>query len=207
MAITFLDPNEVREIRAKYVTNGGTADERPTEMWEGVEVVPPLANNEHSRITTKLLSAFSSVVDWDAGDQALGPCNVSDRDEGWEHNYRNPDVLVVIAGGTAIDRGTYWRGGPDLVVEIVSPGEDPAAKFAFYAAVGTREVLVVDRDPWALELYHLRGGRLVLAGRSDAANPAAVASSVVPLTFRLRPAAPRPVIEITHTATGQVWPA
>jgi len=205
MAILILDPDEAEAVRAEYVTNGGTCDERPTEVWEGVEVVPPLANNEHSRIALKLGSAFSAAVDWDAGDQAVSGGNVSDRDDGWVDNYRNPDVLVVLAGSTALDRGSYWRGGPDLAVEIVSPGEDPPAKFAFYAAVGTREVLVVDRYPWALELHQLRGGRLELAGRSDLGNPAALASVTLPLTFRLRPAAPRPVIEVTHTGSGQVW--
>jgi hypothetical protein len=207
MAIPIVDPDEARAARDRLVTNGGTTDERLTEMWEGVEVVPPVANTEHFRIASKLNSAFSTVMDWDAGDQAVPGGNVSDRDDGWDHNYRNPDVLVVLAGGAAVDRGSYWRGGPDFVVEIVSPGEDPAAKFAFYAAVGTREVLVVDRYPWALELHQLRRGRMVPAGRSDAANPAAVASSVLPFTFRLRPGSPRPVIEVTHTGTGQVWTA
>jgi len=50
------------------------------EMWEGVLVMPPLANNEHQRIVSKLTSAFSSVIDWDAGEQALPSANVSDRD-------------------------------------------------------------------------------------------------------------------------------
>ena len=43
------------------------------EMWEGVLVMPPLANNEHQRIVSKLTSAFSSVIDWDAGEQRCRP--------------------------------------------------------------------------------------------------------------------------------------
>jgi Uma2 family endonuclease len=207
MAILIVDPEEARQVRAQLVTNGGTCDERPTEMWEGVEVVPPVANTEHFRIAAKLNAAFMSVIDWDAGDQAVPGGNVSDRDEGWQHNYRNPDVLVVLAGGVAVDRGSYWRGGPDLVVEIISPGEDPTAKLDFYAKVKTREVLIVDRDPWVLELYQLRNGRLECVGRSDLVNPADLASGVLPLTFRLRPASTRPVIEVTHTTTGQTWTA
>ena len=207
MAILIYDLDLEDEVRAKHITNGGTCDPRSTEMWEGVEVVAPVPNNEHSLLVMKLASAFSSVIDWDAGDKALPACNVSDRDAGWEHNYRNPDALVVLADGIAVDKGAYWRGGPDLVVEIVSRGENPQAKFDFYATVGTREVLIVDRKPWALELYQLRGGGYVLAGRSDEATPATFASTVLPLTFRLRPATPRPVIEMTHTRTGQVWTA
>jgi Uma2 family endonuclease len=63
-----------------------------------------------------------------------------------------PDVVVALAGGQAKDCGTHWCSGPDFVVEIRSPSEDPRDKLDFYAAVGTREVLVIDRDPWALEL-------------------------------------------------------
>ncbi|MGL6094711.1 MAG: Uma2 family endonuclease [Fimbriiglobus sp.] len=207
MAITFLDPTEAAAARSYIVTNGGTSDERPTEMWEGVEIVPPLANTEHARITAKLGAAFAAVVDWDAGDQAMGPANVSDRDADWTHNYRNPDALVVLAGGRAVDRGNFWLGGPDLCVEILSPGEDPAAKFGFYAAVGTRELLIVDRYPWALELFHLVGGRMVSAGRADVANAAVLRSVVLPLTFELRTGTPRPVIAVAHTTDGRTWTA
>ena len=93
------------------------------------------------------------------------------------------------------------------MVEIISDGERPDAKFGFYAAVNTREVLIVNRDPWYVELFQLHGGRLTSAGRSDAANPAAVASSVLPLTFRLGEGPRRLVVEVTHTTTGQNWNA
>ena len=33
-------------------------------------------------------------------------------------------------------------------------------KLDFYAKVGTREVLILDRDPWSLELYALRRDRM-----------------------------------------------
>ena len=38
-------------------------------------------------------------------------------------------------------------------------------------------------------------------------NPAVLASRVLPLTFQLRDATPRPIIHIVHTATGQTWTA
>jgi hypothetical protein len=89
----------------------------------------------------------------------------------------------------------------------VSPGEDPRQKNEFYAKVGTREVLIVDRDPWSVELYQLRSGKLVLAGTSNAANPVVLTSGVLPLTFEVRPGTPRPTILITHTATGRILTA
>jgi Uma2 family endonuclease len=132
---------------------------------------------------------------------------VSDRRKGWEHNYRIPDVAVVLAGSTAKDCGAHWHGGPDIAVEIVSPGEDPRKKLDFYAKVRTRELLVLDRSPWGLELYRLKRGKLASVGRSDATSSAVLASAVLPLTFQLQDATPRPTIRIAHTATGQTWTA
>jgi Uma2 family endonuclease len=204
MPILIQDPMLEPAVRAVY-ENG--CDPRPTEVWEGMTVVPPLANNDHFRLVFDLASAFAGAINRSRGDQVLPAGNVSDRDEGWEHNYRNPDVFVVMAGGLAVDHDTHWTGGPDLVVEIISPGEEPQLKFDFYARIGTREVLIVDRYPWAIELHQLQSGRLVLAGRSDLTKQAPIPSAVLPLTFRLEPAAPRPRIVVAHTATGQTWKA
>ena len=120
-------------------------------------------------------------------------------------NYRNPDVVVFLSGTAAVDHGTHYLGGPDFVVEVISPGEPPTAKFAFYAAVGTKEVLVVHRDPWRLELFALQDGRLELGGSSDLATPAVVASAALGLTFQLVPGPARPLIAVTHPATGRAW--
>jgi hypothetical protein len=72
--------------------------------------------------------------------------------------------------------------------------------------VNTREVLIVDREPWAVELYQLKGGKLVLAGKSDA-NSAVLTSGAMPLSFQLQAGAPRPTILVTHTGTEQTWTA
>lgn len=204
MPVLILDPELERRIRAEREDSSG---ESRDEVWEGVLVVPAQANNEHQRIVMRLAAAFSAVVDWDKGDQALPGCNVSDRDEDWKFNYRCPDIAVFLAGNPAKDGDTHWVGGPDLAVEVVSPGEDPLQKFDFYAKVGAREVLTVDRNPWVLRLFALRGGKLTLVGESDLANPAVVASGVLPLTFQLQPGGPRPTIVVTNPTTKQTWTA
>jgi Uma2 family endonuclease len=205
MNVLVTDPDlACRIINARAREDG----DRWTEVWNGVTVVPALPNNDHQRLVSRLTSAFSAVIDWDAGDQALPGVNVSNYAKGWrKRNYRCPDAVVYLAGNPAVDHGGHWQGGPDLAVEIQSPGEKPRRKLRFYATVGTRELLVVDRDPWALELYRLAAGKLVSAGRSDPASPATLASGVLSLTFRLRAAQPRPAIDITHPATGQTWTA
>lgn len=201
-SVLILDPATAKRFIDERAANG---HDQYDEVWEGRVVVAPSPNNEHFRIASLLNSIFSGFVDWERGEQSLPGGNVTDRDEEWEKNYRNPDVLVVLEGSTAIDRGTRWLGGPDLVVEIISPGEEPQAKFDFYAKIKTREVLIVDRDPWAVELYRLKGKKLALVGRSDEAKPAVVASTVLPLTFKLVAGKPRSRIEVTHAKTKKTW--
>ena len=96
-------------------------------------------------------------------------------------------------------------GGPDLLVEIVSPGDRSREKLAFYSQIGVRELLVIDRDPWMLELYRLEDGQLKLAGTSTADSRAELQSSVLPLNFRLVPGDARPTIEIAEQAGTQHW--
>jgi Uma2 family endonuclease len=204
VSVIILDPHEATKYRAE---REAAHPESRDEVWEGVLVVPPMPNNEHQILVSRLTTTFSAVIDWDRGDVAVPGANVSDRDADWKHNYRDPDVLVYLAENPAKDSGTHWVGGPDILVEIVSPGQDPRQKLDFYAKIGTREVLVVDRYPWALELYRLAAGRLGLVGRADLANPAVLTSGVLPLTFQLRDGTPRPSILVTHTAAGQTWVA
>ena len=95
--------------------------------------------------------------------------NLSDRDKGWKTNYREPDVAVFLRGGRAIDRGTHWQGAADFLVEIISPGERTREKIPFYSSIGVVELLVIDRDPWSLELYRHENGQLTKVGQSTLA--------------------------------------
>ncbi|KAA1260147.1 hypothetical protein LF1_26860 [Rubripirellula obstinata] len=127
--------------------------DRYDEVWEGVYMMSPLANNEHQSLATELSIAIGSVVDWQDLGRTLAGANVSDRADDWTKNYRIPDVLVFKPDTAAEDRGSHWFGGPELAIEIVSPGDKTLEKLDFYAEVGTRELLVIDRDPWKLTLY------------------------------------------------------
>ena len=68
-----------------------------------------------------------------------------------------------------------------------------------------RELLLIDRDPWALELYRLHDGQLKLVGQSRLEQPDILQSTVLPLTFRLIPGDTRPRIEVRHTDGVQEW--
>ena len=198
MPILVLDPTCEAQLRQLWP---GLDDDRSTEVWEGVTVMSPAANNEHQTLVNDLGGVFWLVIAQASLGRVLQGVNLSDRTPNWLENYRNPDVAAYLNGNPAVDHGTHYVGGPDLAVEVVSPGETPSAKFAFYAAVGTRELLVVHRDPWKLELYALDGGQLKLARSS----PAVCSAATLGLTFQLAPGTPRPTLVVTHPATGRTW--
>lgn len=204
MPVMILDPFLEERIRADRLKQETS---RYDEVWEGVLVAAPVPNNDHRWIVMNISYAFMSVVNPLIGDRVLPGTNVSDRDADWKSNYREPDIVVYLAGNPAKNSITHWVGGPDLAVEIVSPGEDPHAKLEFYAKVNTREVLIVDRDPWSLELLQLQGGKLVLAGKSQVEKPDLLMSGVLPLMFELLAGTPRPMIVMTQTKTKQTWTA
>lgn len=202
MAVMITDPEMERVVRAdrefRFPNNRD-------EVWDGVLVMPPLPNNEHQDIVMGLTHAFYSVVDRAGGATVHPGANVSDRDTDWMSNYREPDAVVYLPTNPAKNLNTHWVGGPDFGVEVVSPGEDPRAKLGFYAKVDTRELLVVDRFPWVLELYRHDGAKLGLVGHADLTNNAVLASSVLPLSFQLIAGSLRPQIVIRHTTSGQSW--
>ena len=100
---------------------------------------------------------------------------------------------------------THWFGGADFTVEIVGPRDRSREKFDFYAKVGARELLLIDREPWSLELYRLANGTLSPAGRSVLWSSEMISSQVVPLSFKLIPGVDRPGIEVTHRDGRQRW--
>jgi Uma2 family endonuclease len=131
--------------------------------------------------------------------------NLSDREDDWTKNYRCPNVVVFLNDTTARDCDTHWLGGPDFAIEITSPHDQTRDKLPFYEKIATRELLLIDRDPWQLELYQLHDQKLTLTATSTLAQPTLLTSAVVPLTFRLTPGPDRPLIAVAHPAANQHW--
>jgi Uma2 family endonuclease len=176
------------------------------EVWNGIYVMSPDPDNEHQSLVYLLCKTIESLLDESAGLRVFPGINVSDQEENWTKNYRCPDVALFLPGNPAEDRGTYWFGGPDFAVEIVSAGDRSRAKLDFYAAVGVRELLLVDRKPWKLELYRLQEGVLRSVGVAEPGTAGSVvASEVLSATFGLTSAKPRPQIEARRTADGRSW--
>lgn len=85
----------------------------------------------------------------------------------------------------------------------MSEGEEPHAKFEFYGRIGTRELLLIHRNPWRLELFgpEPAGMRLL---RSAEPNTPGVRSESVGLTFSLSGDADRPDL-VAQDPDGSAW--
>ena len=148
------------------------------------------AFTETPRIVEGAIMILDSILSPGSG-EAFHEVNVSDREAGWEINFREPDVAVFLTDGPGRDCGTHWCGGPDLVVEVMSRNDRSHQKIDFYASNGVCELILLDREPWAIEFYRLANGRLTLAA-SARVGDAAIASEVVPATFGLVAGGNRP---------------
>jgi Uma2 family endonuclease len=188
MPTLILDPHIEKHIRAQRAEWG---IDRYDEVWDGTYLITPPKDIEHSELQANFVWTLSESLT--STETIVYPgVNVSDQTVDWTKNYRCPDVAVILPGSAAIERDAYYLGGPDFVVEIISPYDRSREKFDFYTKVGVRELLLVDRNPWALELYRLRDGKLHSVGQSRLDQPDVLQSTVLPLTFRLVPRDTRP---------------
>src|SRR2546423_8714240 len=142
MPTLVMDPHIEEQLLENRRAWGG---DRFDEVWDGVYVMAPMANLEHQQLMINVGAAFVNAFAGQPEILVFPGVNVSDRKKGWEKNFRCPDVAVVLPGSSAIDCDTFYFGGPDFVVEIVSDFDRSREKFEFYARVGVREMLLVDR--------------------------------------------------------------
>jgi Uma2 family endonuclease len=203
MALVSLVPSELKRLIRRRRRTGA---DRFDEVWDGVYVMAPIADNEHQSLGLRLAIGFTNALEPVQTTQIFPGCNVSDQPERWKRNYRCPDVAIFSPGNPAQDCKSHWYGGPDFAVEIISRFDRSRKKFGFYKSVGVRELLLVDRNPWALELYRADIADWVLVGRADLQiSQGAIVSELLGLTFQLVPGIPRPQIEIVRKETGGKW--
>lgn len=152
------------------------------EMWEGVLHMAPSPNRDHQTFEYKLHRWLDDHWAEPNGCRVYPQINVADPDAAkWTENYRIPDLVLLSPSRFEIDRNEYFNGGPDAVVEIHSPGDEAHEKLDFYAAVGVREVWIIDRDSKRPEVFCRAGNKLV-PRKADADGW--VGSEVVGAEFR-----------------------
>jgi Uma2 family endonuclease len=172
------------------------------EVWEGVYVVPPLANLPHQDLVADLTGIMYQAINMEDRGKVQAGANVSDRRIGWEHNFRAPDVVVVLKNSRAVNCETHWLGGPDFLIEIQSPGDETELKIPFYSQIQVRELLIIHRDSRHLRLFRHDGQQLVLVQPSPYQAGKWLVSEVVPFAFRPKVVRRKPRTQV-HRTDGQ----
>jgi Uma2 family endonuclease len=202
MATFIRDQNLEKRLQTERAASGA---DRYDEVWEGTYMIAPAPDNEHQFLVgmfTRIL--YEAVVDKRLG-IVLPGTNVSDRVEGWGRNYRVPDIAVFLNETAAVNYSTFWFGGPDFAIEILSQDDQTREKLEFYSKVRTRELLIVDRDPWRLEFYRLRDERLTLVSLATANDEHVISSETLAIELRMQAGSERPEIVVTDTACPKIW--
>jgi Uma2 family endonuclease len=131
--------------------------DRWDECWSGVYVMSPPPRQPHQRATRRLAEAFEALGLAEV-DTAVGVGDARD--------YRVPDVVVYEAH--ALDDEALFLRSALVVVEVVSPTEDPHAKLRFYedhveeVLLGLRDrIELFSRDSEGLRQVEPTGGWLI----------------------------------------------
>lgn len=202
MATMILDPRIAEQLLEQRRAWGA---DKFDEVWEGIYMMAPLPNDEHQNLMGGFSSILYTLLGWQGLAKVFPGVNLAGSAEDWTKDYRCPDVAVFLRDTKAENCDTHWRGPADFLIEITSPGDRAHETIAFYDEIGVHEVLIVNREAWALELYQRQNDRLQLTAQSRLPEGAILASLKVPLTFRLLPGEKRPAIEVAHTASDKKW--
>ncbi len=131
------------------------------EVWGGVLHMVPPPSNEHQRVVGKLYRLFETYFERHSlGAVRLG---VGVRDtKAAEANYRVPEWFALKKERESLlaPDSSYLDAGPDVVVEVRSPGDETDEKTPFYDSLGVGEVLLIDRDTKRVEILRRTGGAL-----------------------------------------------
>lgn len=124
--------------------------DRFDELWDGELHMPPQPSTIHVRRQFDLAKVLE-VIGARRGLQVWPDSTALYRDE---HDYRVPDVSLARPDQVSA-RGLH---GAELVVEMLSENDESRAKLPFYAAVGVREIWLIEPTSRSFEVHARRGG-------------------------------------------------
>jgi Uma2 family endonuclease len=132
----------------------------PHELLDGEEIMSPAPTIEHQRVLFRLAQFLAGIVP--NGEVFLSPLDLYLD----EVNVVQPDIVWIATNSNCIPvEGKYFKGAPELVVEIFSPGtgrRDRKDKFRLYEKYGVREYWMVDPGEKLPEIWQLKDAQFVL---------------------------------------------
>jgi Uma2 family endonuclease len=136
------------------------------EIIDGELFVTRAPHHKHQHVIGRIFAVLDSwSLDTGLGEPSIMPGLIfSDSDN------VAPDVIWVSYERLAQiqDEVGHFRGAPELVVEVLSPGKanedrDRSAKLKLYSIQGVREYWIVDRIAQRIEVYRREKAQLTLA--------------------------------------------
>jgi Uma2 family endonuclease len=174
--------------------------DRRDEMWDGELHMVPQPAPEHQDLNDWLGTFFKTH--WqargegrtfpDVGVKPPGVKVVRVAGEKRPKDYRVPDRSFLLPERYDRLRGAWIVGGPDVVLEILSPGDESVDKLPFYFDLGVREVIFIDRDSREVTIYR-RGKKEFVA---TAAEKGWTRSHVLATELRRKLVAKKPVLHL-----------
>lgn len=149
------------------------AEDCRLELVRGRVVREPLPGFEHGSVADELHFRLREFVRRRALGRVVGRTGFVLFDV--PPTVRGPDVAFVAAARIPVEgppRG-FWRGAPDLAVEVVSPANARRAlreKIDEYLMAGARQVWVVDPRTWTVAV-HAPGAQPAVYGGGVAVAP------------------------------------
>ncbi len=138
------------------------------ELIDNTIYMSPSPVNKHQKILQSLFRKLSEQIeDSGKGELFIAPHDVY-LDE--HSNAVQPDIIVVLNKNKhIIDTEGYIHGVPDLLIEILSPGNaeyDLIKKKSLYETFGVKEYWVVDPKTKLALVFELKAGVFVKVGES-----------------------------------------
>ena len=140
-------------------------DDTRYELIGGVLFIAPQTHWEHQLVCGRLLTALHGCEHNAAGLAVRAPGVIFDEDEALA-----PDVVWVARHRLAslLDPDGYLRGAPDLVAEVLYPGDAQNdlvrhAKLDVYSRRRVREYWIVDWQARTVDIFRPQGDALELA--------------------------------------------
>lgn len=165
------------------------------EFVDGRLAFLPMPTDDHQRIVFQLQLGMYNAAQQDAlGTVRAAPLRMRIPNG----RYREPDVLFVLSENDTRRGNVYWDGA-DIVVEVVSPGDESRSrdfieKRSDYALAGVSEYWIVDPETREIHVLRLREGEYVegsVARPGDIARSTLLPGFDIDVAGLLAPAAPR----------------
>ncbi|WP_380162361.1 Uma2 family endonuclease [Kineococcus sp. R86509] len=122
------------------------------EVWNGVHHVVPYARASRGALSHRLGARLHDRA------EARGLVTLGEFNLGTEGDYRIPD-MAWIATGLAADQPGLYVPTVDVVVEMVSPGDDTEEKIPWYLGRAVREVWKITPAAETVEVVGSGGPR------------------------------------------------